>query len=95
MALVCRVQEPSTASQAEIGALFNHFVGAGQQRSWYGDAERLGCLEIDGEFEFRRLLDWPIGSFFVFENFFDVRAATAETSRQIRTEGGESPGFGG
>jgi hypothetical protein len=35
----------------------NHLIGGGQQRFRDGEAERLGGLEVDGKFEFRRLLD--------------------------------------
>ena len=40
MALTCRVEEPSTASIADIdAALFDHLVGAGEQRWRYCRAE--------------------------------------------------------
>jgi hypothetical protein len=42
-------------------ALFDHLVGAGQERFGDDQPKRLGGLEIDDEFEFVRLLDRNIG----------------------------------
>jgi hypothetical protein len=37
--------------------LFDHLVGAAEQRKWDGgNPERLGSLEIDDQFDFHRLL---------------------------------------
>ena len=41
---------------------FDHFVGAGEQRRWDGEAERLSGLEVDDKLEPGRLLDWKIAS---------------------------------
>jgi len=39
-----------------------------------GDAERVRCLEIDGQLEFGRLLDRQIGGLFAFKDTPDVPA---------------------
>jgi hypothetical protein len=36
--------------------LLDHLIGAGEQRRWHGEAERLGGVEIDDQFELRGLL---------------------------------------
>src|SRR5204863_6091452 len=41
--------------------LFDHLVGAGEQRLRHGEAERLGGLHIDDELELGRLLDGQVG----------------------------------
>jgi hypothetical protein len=41
--------------------LFDHLIGAGEQRGRHRQAQRLGGLEIDREFDLRRLLDRQIG----------------------------------
>jgi hypothetical protein len=38
-----------------VRSSFDHFVGAGEQRGWHGQAERPGGLRITGRFEF----NWP------------------------------------
>src|SRR6476620_3594181 len=43
------------------GPLFDHLVGAGEERRWNGEAEGLGGLEVDRQLEFGWLLHWQIG----------------------------------
>jgi hypothetical protein len=38
-------------------SLFDHLVGAGEQRGWHLEAERVGGLEVDHQLELGRLLD--------------------------------------
>src|SRR5262245_64734495 len=42
---------------ARATPLLNHLVGAGDERGWHSEAERLGYRNIDDEIEFGRLLD--------------------------------------
>jgi hypothetical protein len=42
---------------ADIGTLFDHLVGAGENSVRDRNTERLRGLKIDGQFEFGRLLD--------------------------------------
>jgi hypothetical protein len=44
--------------------LFDHLVGAGEQSRRHFEAERLRSLEIDGEFEADRLIDWNFAGIF-------------------------------
>jgi hypothetical protein len=48
--------------------LLDHLIGDGQRRFRNCEAERLGGLEVDDQFEFSRLLDRQIGWFLAFEN---------------------------
>src|SRR5213594_3717460 len=42
---------------------FNHLVSTRKERGWHSQAERLGGLEVDHEFELLRLLDGQIARF--------------------------------
>jgi hypothetical protein len=57
---------------------FDHLIGADEQRWRHGEAERLGHLHVDHEFEFCRLLDRQICGPGAFENLVDVAARVAE-----------------
>jgi hypothetical protein len=42
----------------QTASLFDHYVGAGEQRRWHVNSERLGSLHIDDQFEMGWLFDW-------------------------------------
>ena len=48
--------------------LRDHLVGACKQRGRDGDAQRLGCLQVDHEIEFVGLLDWQLDRLGTLEN---------------------------
>src|SRR5687768_9855848 len=50
----------------------DHLISANEQRRRNRQAERLGRLHIDEQFEFRRLLDWQISGLCALENFYDI-----------------------
>ena len=43
----CNSVCPLCANKRTSSVLFDHLIGAGKQRRWYGEAERLGGLKID------------------------------------------------
>src|SRR4029077_1480250 len=56
--------------------LFDHFVGAIEQRTQYVETKRPGSLEIDHEFEFHGLLDRQIGRLCSIQNLLDIARQT-------------------
>src|SRR6516164_244523 len=57
---------------------FDHLVGQREQLVRHFEAERLGGLEIDGEFDLGRLLDRQIARLFALENASDIGAGQAK-----------------
>src|SRR5215472_4406254 len=55
---------------------FDHLVGAGDQRWWQVEAERLGCLEIDRQLDPGRELDRQISGLGALENPVDIAGPT-------------------
>jgi hypothetical protein len=51
------VPEAAVSSRSKTVALFDHFVGAGEQRRRHFEAERFCGLEIDVKLDFGYLLD--------------------------------------
>src|SRR5262245_1857612 len=64
--------------------LFNHLVGAGEQRRLHREAERLGSPEIDRELEFRRQFYRKVARPLTIENAGDVNAGTTIGVRLAR-----------
>src|SRR6188474_2082173 len=56
-----RVDGKSDAGpEAALPGLFNHLIGAADERGRKFDAEQLGGLHVDEEFDLRHKMDWQI-----------------------------------
>src|SRR5438874_2999737 len=58
-------------SRANQGRLFDHLVGADEQRLWHRQTERHGRLEVDHQLEFGWLLDRQVGGCRTLEDLSD------------------------
>jgi hypothetical protein len=59
--LKCRDVPIATDAPQQIGLLFDHLVGAGEQRRRHGEAERLGGLQVDDRLVLGRRLHRHVG----------------------------------
>src|ERR1700736_6640791 len=66
-------------------ALVDDLVGGDDQRLRYGEAKRLGGLEIDNQFVAGRCLYRKLGRLFASQNAIDVGRRTLEQTGQVRT----------
>ena len=64
-------QNRTYAPQQTI-SLFYHLVGAGEQRGWQREAERVGCFQVDEEFKLDRLINRDVARFRPLENLIHV-----------------------
>ena len=71
--------------KSDIRHLFDHLVGAGEQRWRHFEAERLSSFQIDDQFEARWLLHWQIGGIVAAENAAGVNADLAIYVRNADT----------
>jgi hypothetical protein len=65
--------------------LLDHIVGAAEQRQREGEAERLGGLEIDNEFDFCKQLDRQVGGLLPVENAPGIYAYNVLSFGKTRT----------
>src|SRR5713101_2339795 len=79
------IGQQETHAPQQTASLFDHLVGNGEHARWNGEAERLGGLEVDNEFEFGRLHDRHIGGLFAFDNSAGIKADLAINVPQLRT----------
>jgi hypothetical protein len=65
-------------ARAQSDTLFDHLVGAGDERGRHREADRVRGLEVDDQLEFGRLQDGHVGRLFTFEH-----APRVDTSEPI------------
>src|SRR6516165_2084771 len=63
--------------------LFDHLVGAQQERLGEFQPKRLGGPNIDHQFDFRRLQHWQVGGLFAFEDAADIAASLTNLVRNV------------
>jgi hypothetical protein len=67
-------RQPDSRPQ-QAAPLFDHLVGAAEQRYWESQTKRLGSLEIDNQLDLRGLFNWQVGRFVALENPTGIEAS--------------------
>jgi hypothetical protein len=57
--------------------LFDHLVGAADQRERHGNTERLCSLQVNNQFDLANLLDRQVGGLLALENAAGIVASQA------------------
>jgi hypothetical protein len=64
-----------TRAVQQTSTLFDHLVGAGEQRQRHGEAERPGGLEVDDQLDLGGLLNRQVGGLLALENPAGIEAS--------------------
>jgi hypothetical protein len=86
-----------TADMARTGTwreLLDHLVGATEDRRRNGEAEGLGCVQIDDQFENGRLLDRQVGGLGALEDRSGINADLSIGRRKARVIADQAAGRG-
>ena len=65
--------------------LFDHLIGASDEREWESETERFGRLEVENQFDFRGLQDRHVRGPLAFENSPGVGSGQAVRLADVRT----------
>ncbi len=74
-----------TRLSIEPGSSFDHLVGALLEARWHVEAERLGGLEVDGQFELDRRLDRKLARLGALEDAVDISRRTPVVIEKINS----------
>src|SRR5262249_209104 len=86
----CPLWAKSDSCTAAKGWLFDHLVGAREQRRRHREAELLCRFEIDHQFVFRWRLNRKIGRLLAFEDAIDVNRGTPVLVKKINAIGDQN-----
>jgi hypothetical protein len=72
-------------NRSRAASLFNHLVGAGEERFGNRKADLFRSFDVDDQLELRRLLDRKIGRLCPIYHFDDKRSRTPSQIRNTRS----------
>jgi hypothetical protein len=75
-----------------LHSLFDHLIGAGQQRGRHCQSERFRGLHIDGQLIFGRHLNRQVGRLLALEDAVDKAGRLTVLLNEIRPIGDRAPG---
>src|SRR5262245_17397008 len=75
-------------------SLFDHLVGAGEQRRWHVQAERLGGAQVDHQLELGRLQDRQLAGLCALEDAAGIDAGLAVRVLDAGAIAHQAPGSG-
>src|SRR5438034_5901069 len=80
----CELLGKLLVADSRDNSSLNNVFGPQEQRLWDRHPQRLCGLQVDGQLELRRLLDWQLSGLCPFENLVDVGRGTPVEILQCR-----------
>ena len=90
----CTGRCPLSANSGHRANLFDHFVSAGEERSWHCEAKGFGCFEIDHQLKARGLLDRYNPRFLTLQNLVNEYCALPKHIGSTGAVRHQTTGFG-
>ena len=81
---------PLCANSGHRADSFDHLVGAGEQRRWHFEAERLRCLHVDDKLVLGRRLHRQVGRLLALEDTIDIAGCLPVLVDPIRAVGDQT-----
>ena len=88
-----KTAQTATCAVLQMSSLFDDLVGSDKESLRHGEAECLGVLYVDHQFEFNRGLDGKIARLRALQDAIDIRRRTPELIENIRAVRDQAANF--